>query len=177
MQAAAELVMRGPGVFNGYYRQPELYAADMVGDGWFRTGDLARIDADGYVSITGGLKDLIIRGAVNISPVETENAIAAHPEVVGVAVIGWPDERLGERICAVVHARVPLSLDEVLACCAEQGLPRRCWPERLVNVDGFPRTAAGKIRKQQLRDELVAAGEPAETTPGNGAGSDRDTVR
>lgn len=174
---SGELVMRGPGVFNGYYGQPELYAADMVGDGWFRTGDLARIDADGYVSITGRLKDLIIRGAVNISPVETENAIAAHPEVVGVAVVGWPDERLGERICAVVHARMPLSLDEVLVCCAEQGLPRRYWPERLVHVDGFPRTAAGKIRKQQLRDELVAAGEPAETTPRNGAGPDRDTVR
>ena len=174
---SGELVMRGPGVFNGYYRQPQLYAADRVGDGWFRTGDLARIDSDGYVSITGRLKDLIIRGAVNISPVETENAIAAHPEVVGVAVIGWPDERLGERICAVVQARVPLSLDEVLAFCAEQGLPRRCWPERLVHVDGFPRTAAGKIRKQQLRDELVAAGEPAETTPGSSAGPDRETVR
>ncbi|MYA25235.1 MAG: AMP-binding protein [Acidimicrobiales bacterium] len=174
---SGELVMRGPGVFNGYYGQPQLYAAELVGDGWFRTGDLARIDADGYVSITGRLKDLIIRGAVNISPVETENAIAAHPEVIGVAVIGWPDERLGERICAAVHARIPLSLDDVLAYCAEQGLPRRYWPERLVHVDGFPRTAAGKIRKQQLRDELVAAGEPAEATPGSGAGPERDTVQ
>ena len=174
---SGELVMRGPGVFNGYYGQPELYAADLVGDGFFRTGDLACIDADGYVSITGRLKDLIIRGAVNISPVETENAIAAHPEVVGVAVIGWPDERLGERICAAVHARTPLDLDEVLAFCAEQGLPRRYWPERLVHVDGFPRTAAGKIRKQQLRDELVAAGDPAEATPGGSAGPDRETVR
>ena len=174
---SGELAMRGPGVFNGYYGQSELYAADIVGDGFFRTGDLARIDADGYVSITGRLKDLIIRGAVNISPVETENAIAAHPDVVGVAVIGWPDERLGERICAAVHARIPLNLDDVLAFCAEQRLPRRYWPERLVHVDGFPRTAAGKIRKQQLRDELVAAGEPAEMTPRSSTGSDRDTVR
>lgn len=161
---SGELVMRGPGVFNGYYGQPELYANEIVGDGFFRTGDLARIDADGYVSITGRLKDLIIRGAVNISPVETENAIAAHPDVVGVAVIGWPDDRLGERICAVVHARTPLDLDELLAFCAEQGLPRRYWPERLVQVDGFPRTAAGKIRKQQLRDELVADAEPEQDT-------------
>ena len=163
---SGELVMRGPGVFNGYYGQPELYANDIVGDGFFRTGDLARIDADGYVSITGRLKDLIIRGAVNISPTETENAIAAHPDVVGVAVIGWPDERLGERICAVIHTRTALGLDDVLAFCAEQDLPRRYWPERLVQVDGFPRTAAGKISKQQLRDELVAA-----------AGSDRGTSR
>ena len=174
---SGELVMRGPGVFNGYYGQPELYAAEIVGDGFFRTGDLARIDADGYVSITGRLKDLIIRGAVNISPVETENAIAAHPDVVGVAVIGWPDERLGERICAAVHARVALGLDELLAFCAEQGLPRRYWPERLVQVDGFPRTAAGKIRKQQLRDELVAAAGAAETTLGSSAGPNREASR
>ncbi len=174
---SGELVMRGPGVFNGYYGQPELYAAEIVGDGFFRTGDLARIDADGYVSITGRLKDLIIRGAVNISPVETENAIAAHPDVVGVAVIGWPDERLGERICAAVHARRPLDLDDVLAYCAEQGLPRRYWPERLVQVDGFPRTAAGKIRKQQLRDELVAAAGAAETTLGSSAGPNREASR
>ena len=154
---AGELVMRGPGVFNGYYGQPELYAEHIAGDGFFRTGDVARIDPDGYVSITGRLKDLIIRAGVNISPVETENAIAAHPDVVGVAVIGWPDERLGERICAVVQASAPLDLDEVVAFCARQGLPKRYRPERLVQVDHFPRTAAGKIRKQQLRDELVSA--------------------
>ena len=152
-----ELLIRGPGVFNGYHCQPEMYAAHIVGDGFFRTGDLARIDPDGYVSITGRLKDLIIRGAVNISPVETENTIAGHPDVVAVAVIGWPDERLGERICAVVQAGAPVDLDEVVAFCAKQGLPRRHWPERLVQVDHFPRTAAGKIRKQQLRDELVSA--------------------
>ncbi len=174
---SGELAMRGPGVFNGYHGQPELYAAEIVGEGFFRTGDLARIDADGYVSITGRLKDLIIRGAVNISPVETENAIAAHPDVVGVAVIGWPDERLGERICAAVHARVPLDLGEVLAFCAEQDLPRRYWPERLVQVDCFPRTAAGKIRKQQLRDELVAAATSAETMLGSSAGPHRETSR
>ncbi len=166
---AGELVMRGPGVFNGYYGQPELYAEHIIGDGFFRTGDLARIDSDGYVSITGRVKDLIIRGAVNISPVETENAIAGHPDVVGVAVIGWPDERLGERICAVVQAGAPVDLGDVVAYCAEQGLPRRYWPERLMQVDHFPRTASGKIRKQQLRDELVnASGSRAAADPGGG---------
>ena len=118
---AGELVMRGPGVFNGYFGQTELYAEHLVGDGFFRTGDLARIDADRYVSITGRVKDLIVRGAVNISPVETENAIAAHPDVAGVAVIGWPDERLGERICAVVQTNAALDLEQVMAFCADQG--------------------------------------------------------
>ena len=166
-----ELVMRGPGVFNGYYGQSDLYAKHIIGDGFFRTGDLSCIDSDGYVSITGRLKDLIVRGAVNISPVETENAIAGHPDVVDVAVIGWPDERLGERLCAVVQANAALDLDNVIAFCAQQGLPRRHWPERLVQVDHFPRTAAGKIRKQQLRDELV--GTPAAHTSAGtgGAGS------
>ena len=165
---AGELVMRGPGVFNGYYGQPELYAEHIVGDGFFRTGDLARINSDGYVSITGRVKDLIIRGAVNISPVETENTISAHPAVVAVAVIGWPDDRLGERICAVVQTKAPLSLDDVVAFCAQQGLARRYWPERLVHVDCFPRTASGKIRKRHLRDELVGAS-PATATPGAGS--------
>ena len=173
---AGELVMRGPGVFNGYYSQPELYSEHLIGEGFFRTGDLARIDSDGYVTITGRLKDLIIRGAVNISPVETENTIAAHPDVAGVAVIGWPDERLGERICAVVQASAPLGLDDLVAFCANQGLPRRYWPERLMRVDRFPRTAAGKIRKQQLRDELVGASastsveDPGGAVPDRGAG-------
>ena len=173
---AGELVMRGPGVFNGYYGQPELYDEHIVGDGFFRTGDLARIGADGYVSITGRLKDLIIRAGVNISPVDTENTVAAHPDVVAVAVIGWPDERLGERICAVVQATAPIGLDDVVSFCAKQGLPRRYWPERLVQVDHFPRTAAGKIRKQQLRDDLVTASAPAAAAPG-GAGSDGSADR
>ena len=164
-----ELVMRGPGVFNGYFGQPELYSDHIVGDGFFRTGDLARIDADRYVSITGRVKDLIVRGAVNISPVETENTIAAHPDVVGVAVIGWPDERLGERLCAVAQATAALDLDQILAFCEEQGLPRRQWPERLELVDWFPRTASGKIRKQQLRSELIGCAAAAAAGDTSGA--------
>ena len=152
---AGEMAMRGPGVFNGYFGQPELYAEHLIGEGFFRTGDLALIDADGYVSITGRVKDLIIRGAVNISPVETENTIAAHPDVAGVAVIGWPDERLGERICAVVQANAPLDFEQVVAFCADRGLSRRYWPERLELVDHFPRTASGKIRKLDLRSALL----------------------
>ncbi|MDE0137987.1 MAG: AMP-binding protein [bacterium] len=169
---AGELVMRGPGVFNGYFGQPELYAEHLVGNGFFRTGDLARIDADGYVSITGRVKDLIIRGAVNISPVATENTIAAHPDVTGVAVIGWPDERLGERICAVVQTTAPLDLEQVVAFCADRGLSRRFWPERLELVDRFPRTAAGKIRKPELRSALVDRARGAASRTSGNAGPD-----
>ena len=152
---AGELVMRGPGVFNGYYGEPDTYAEHLISEGFFRTGDLARIDADGYVSITGRVKDLIIRGGVNISPVESENVIAAHPDVVGVAVVGWPDERLGERLCAAVQTTAPLTLADLLTFCEVQGLPRRFWPERLESVEHFPRTAAGKIRKHELRSRLL----------------------
>lgn len=151
-----ELVMRGPGVFNGYHGQPDLYRESTTAGGFFRTGDLARIRPDGYVVITGRLKDLIVRGGVNISPVDTENTLAGHPDVEGVAVVGWPDDRLGERLCAVIQSEHPLDLASLLDFCEQRGLPRRCWPERLEIVAGFPRTAAGKIRKQQLREELLA---------------------
>jgi acyl-CoA synthetase (AMP-forming)/AMP-acid ligase II len=152
-----ELVMRGPGVFIGYLGQVDLYRELLTSEGFFRTGDIATIDADGYIAITGRVKDLIIRGGVNISPVMTENTLAAHPAVKGVAVIGWPDERLGERLCAVVVAPGDRpTLEELIGFCEAEGLERRFHPERLVTVDEFPRTAAGKIRKQQLRTDLLA---------------------
>ena len=151
-----ELAMRGPGVFNGYYGQPDLYRESTTAGGFFRTGDLARLRPDGYVVITGRLKDLIVRGGVNISPVDTENTLAGHPDVDGVAVVGWPDDRLGERLCAVIRSEAPLDLATLLDFCERSGLPRRCWPERLEVVAEFPRTSAGKIRKQQLREELLA---------------------
>lgn len=83
-----------------------------------------------------------------------------------MAVIGWPDERLGERICAVVQANVPLDFEQVLAFCADRGLSRRYWPERLELVDRFPRTASGKIRKLQLRSALLsrASGTESQTS-------------
>ena len=151
-----ELVMRGPGVFIGYLGQDDLYASSLTRHGYFRTGDLAQLDADGYVRLTGRLKDLIIRGGVNISPVPLEDALAGHPSVRRVAVVGYPDDRLGERICAVVvpsEGAAP-TLDELLTWVESSGLPRRLWPERLELVEAMPQTAAGKIRKLQLRDEL-----------------------
>ena len=154
-----ELVMRGPGVFIGYFGQQELYDSTITDDGYFRTGDLARIDADGYVRITGRLKDLIIRGGVNISPAPIENALADHPGVRAVAVIGHPDERLGERICAVVVAdgEAP-SLDDLIAHAEARRLPKHHWPEVLSIVDAMPMTPAGKIRKADLRTMVSGDG-------------------
>ena len=156
---AGELVMRGPGVFTGYLGQDDLYASSLTPDRFFRTGDLARVDDDGYLHLTGRLKDLIIRGGVNISPVAIEDTLAGHPNVRRVAVIGEPDERLGERLCAVVVPKgyTAVSLDELLEWSSEHGLPRRYWPESMRIVAEMPVTAAGKIRKNQLRDELFGS--------------------
>ena len=154
-----ELAMRGPGVFVGYYGQEPLYESLLTPDGFFRTGDLARLDGDGYLRITGRAKDLIIRGGVNISPVPVEDALAAFPGVRAVAVVGYPDERLGERICAVVETAggEPAELGALTAFLRDRGLPKRLWPELVRTVGEFPRTAAGKIRKLDLRDRIVAA--------------------
>ena len=161
-----ELVMRGPGVFIGYFGQQDLYDSLITDDGFFRTGDLARIDADGYVRITGRLKDLIIRGGVNISPAPIENALADHPDVNAVAVIGHPDERLGERICAVVMAQGDApSLDDLIAHARAKRLPKHHCPEVLRVVETMPMTPAGKIRKADLRamvtGDSAASGEGA----------------
>ena len=157
--AEGELAMRGPGVFVGYYAQGSLYESLLAPDGFFRTGDLARIDRDGYVRITGRVKDLIIRGGVNLSPVPLEDALAAFPGVRAAAVVGYPDERLGERICAVLQTKEAASaeLGALTSFLRERGLPKRLWPEIVRTVDDFPRTAAGKIRKLVLRDRIVAA--------------------
>ena len=160
-----ELAMRGPGVFIGYFGQQDLYDSLITDDGFFRTGDLARIDADGYVRITGRLKDLIIRGGVNISPAPIENALADHPDVNAVAVIGHPDERLGERICAVVVANGEApGLDDLIAHVQARRLPKHHWPEVLRIVDTMPMTPAGKIRKADLR--VIVTGDGPESGEG-----------
>ena len=153
-----ELAMRGPGVFVGYYGQDDLYQSLLTPDEFFRTGDLARVDEEGYVRITGRLKDLIIRGGVNISPLPAEDVLATHPMLRSVAVVGFPDERLGERICAVVEPTDEKpTLDELIRYATDGGLPKRQLPEVVRYVDAMPRTAAGKIRKPVLQDLIRSA--------------------
>lgn len=145
------LQCRGIGMFAGYFRRPELSAA--TADGWFDTGDLATMDKDGYIRITGRAKDIIIRGGENVPVVEIEKLLYAHPAVREVAIIGMPDPRLGERACAfvVLHAGQTLTLDEVSDWLTRHAVARQYFPERLEVIAEMPRTPSGKIQKFQLR--------------------------
>lgn len=151
--AEGHLQMRGASLFVGYLGRPELY--DVDADGWFATGDLARMNAEGYIRITGRTKDVVIRGGENIPVVEVENLLYKHPAVSAVALVGCPDARLGERLCAYVtlhEGEHQLSLEEVVAFLLEQRLARNYLPEYLEVLAQLPRTPAGKIQKFKLRE-------------------------
>ena len=129
----------------------------MDGDLWFDTGDNARMDADGYIRITGRSRDIIIRGGENVPVVEVENLLYRHADIVDAAVIGLPDPRLGERGCAVVTLRdgAGMTLDGMVAWLSGHQLARNYWPERLEVIDEFPRTPSGKIQKFKLREMFM----------------------
>ena len=152
------LQCRGASNFVGYLKRPEWYATDA--EGWFETGDLARIDADGYVRITGRTKDVIIRGGENIPVVEVEGLIYQHPAVLETAIVAMPDPRLGERACAFVVTRpeAALTLAELNEFLAQHKLSRHYLPERLEVVSAMPRTPSGKIQKFRLRELAQAFG-------------------
>ncbi len=158
-----ELLVRGPSMFYGYFGQLELNDSLIGDDGFFDTGDRAMIDKDGYLTIVGRAKDLIIRGGVNISPVPIEDALAAHPDVNTVTVVGLPDARLGERICAVLGpGKRHLDKEDMVEFARQFGLAKQYWPEAVYHIDPMPMTPAGKIRKNDVRQwlaEQVAAGE------------------
>ncbi|NRQ34225.1 AMP-binding protein [Nonomuraea sp. NN258] len=149
------LQVRGASQCLGYYRRPEVYAESVTADGWFDTGDLARDDGHGGIRITGRVKDIIMRGAENIPVVEVEGALLRHAAIRDAAVIGYPDERLGERACAVlVTTGGPLTLDDLRAHLSGLGMAKQYWPERVEIVPSLPRTPSGKIQKFALRDAL-----------------------
>jgi len=152
-----DLLVRGPAQFAGYFKRPEFTADGHTTDGWFKTGDRATLDADGYVSITGRTKDVIIRGGENIPVVEVENLLYTHPKISGVSIVAMPDPRLGERACAVVIPREgqSLTLPEITAFLEGHQLSRQKFPERLEIVSEFPTTPSGKVQKFRLR-QLVA---------------------
>jgi cyclohexanecarboxylate-CoA ligase len=147
-----ELQCRGSSLFVGYHARPDLYEID--GQGWFSTGDLARMDADGYIRIVGRSKDIIIRGGENIPVVEVEYLIHEMPQVNEVAIVGMPDERLGERSCAFVslHQGQDLTLAQVTAFLESRNLAKQYLPEKLVVIDSMPTTPAGKLQKFRLRE-------------------------
>ncbi len=150
--AEGELRLKGPQMFAGY-ANPALDADAFDEEGFFRTGDLGVVAPTGHVTITGRVKDIIIRNAENISASEIENVLHEHPAIADVAVIGVPDPRTGERVCAVVVAAgdVVPTLASIAAFCAERGLATQKFPERLEVVDMIPRNAMGKAEKVTLR--------------------------
>lgn len=154
------LLTRGASQTVGYFKRDDLYQAQLspAADGrgpWFDTGDLARRRADGGIRIAGRTKDLVIRGGENVPVVEVEAVLFGHPRVREVAVIGYPDERLGERACAVVipEGEAP-TLAELTAWLDEAGMAKQFWPERLEVVDAMPKTPSGKVQKFQLRQQF-----------------------
>lgn len=148
-----ELLVTGPAQFVGYFERPEFTALAHTPDGWFKTGDRATLDREGYLAITGRSKDLIIRGGENIPVAEVENLLFAHPKVAGVAIVAMPDPRLQERACAFVIPRAgeSVTLDELVTYLDAKQLAKQKFPERLEIVSEFPMTPSGKIQKYRLR--------------------------
>ena len=149
------LVVRSCSNFGGYLKRPQWNGTDP--EGWFDTGDLARMDANGYIRISGRSKDVIIRGGENIPVVEIESLLYKHPAVAQVAIVAYPDERLGERACATVVPKAGQTLDfaEMTAFLKSQKLAIQYIPERLILRDAMPATPSGKIQKFRLRDMLI----------------------
>ncbi|MGE2719595.1 class I adenylate-forming enzyme family protein [Mycolicibacterium celeriflavum] len=157
--ADGEILTQGPELFRGY-TDPRFTEAGFV-DGWFRTGDVGRLDADGFLTITDRKKDIIVRGGENISSKEVEDVVSSHPAVAEAAAIGAPDEKYGERVCVFVVLNQGGSFDTAAAAAhfASRGLARQKTPERIVVVPELPRTISGKVQKHRLREQLDTTGQ------------------
>ena len=158
-----EVVVRGPEQFVGY-RDAQLDDEAFTDDGWFRTGDLGRLDADGRLIITDRIKDVIIRGGETISSAQVEEVLSAHPAVSECAVVAAPDPRFGEIVAAVVVLKPDeqLDVDALRIHFAAAGLAKQKVPERMVVVDALPRTSLGKVRKAELRAQHFSGGSSRE---------------
>ncbi len=150
-----EVQIRGPHVCKGYWRQPDKTAEAFTNDGWLKTGDLGLRERDGYFTLKGRAKDLIISGGLNVYPPEVELALADHPAVAASAVIGCPDKKWGERVTAVVvrEEGTVVSEEEIIEHCRQQLAPYKT-PKQVIFVDAMPRNALGKIQKAKLRASL-----------------------
>lgn len=152
------LWVRGPAQCLGYYKQDDIYAAELDADGWFNTGDLVRDDGRGGIRMIGRTKDIIIYQSGNVPVAEIEAVLGKHPKVADVALIGIPDPATDERICAVVTAPAgsPPTLAELRDFLRDAGIGKWYWPEQLEVLDDMPRTPMGKIRKADLRKRYAA---------------------
>jgi fatty-acyl-CoA synthase len=163
-----ELCTRGYSVMLGYWEEPEKTAEAIDRARWMHTGDLGVMDADGYLNITGRIKDMVIRGGENIYPREIEEFLYTHPDIVDAQVVGVPDVRYGEELCAWVTLRegAPELTAEALREFATGKLAHYKIPRYVLVVDSFPMTVTGKVRKVEMREksvELLDLGEGAKT--------------
>jgi non-ribosomal peptide synthetase component E (peptide arylation enzyme) len=152
-----EIYTRGPNTCVGFFDDPERTSATFDDEGWVKSGDLAVMDAEGYLTVVGRKKEILIRGGLNVAPREVEEIILKMPQVAAVAVVGLPQDRLGEIGCACVVLRLSasLSLNEVHAHLRATGLATYKWPERLEIVAELPMTPSGKVRKHILVSALT----------------------
>ncbi len=154
--SVGEIEVRGPHVCAGYWRNPEATAEVFHADGWFSTGDLGWRSADGYYTLTGRAKELIISGGYNIYPRELEELLLEHPEVQECAVIGMPDPDFGEQVVAVIvptNPAQPPTPEELAAFCRER-LAAYKRPRAIYYVAALPRNALGKVEKHRLKGGL-----------------------
>jgi amino acid adenylation domain-containing protein len=165
-----EILVRGPAMMQGYYKEPEATAAVLDRDGWLRTGDLAQRDEDGYFFVVGRSKELIIKGGVNIAPRQIDDALESHPAVLEAAAVGVPDRYLGEDLVAFVVLRAGVSCDErqLLGFC-ESRLGHFKTPSRIHLVQDLPKGPSGKVQRLRLRDEAARRAAAAPPATGNGS--------
>jgi acyl-CoA synthetase (AMP-forming)/AMP-acid ligase II len=155
-----EIFVRGPNTCVGFFADPERTRATFDADGWVRSGDLAVAGEHGTLTVAGRKKEIIIRGGINIAPREIEELIVAWPEVERAAVVGIPDDRLGERSCACVVLRpgAALTFEEMVSRLRSTGLATYKLPEQLAVLDALPTTASGKVQKFEIVRALTGAG-------------------
>ncbi len=125
-------------------------------DGWYKTGDAAVQLDNGYISMSGRARDIILRGGENISPLETEDVLLRHPAITDVSIVGYPDDRLGSRLAAVIVPSEPVNLDDLCAHCAAAGLDKAKWPEFLTEIDMIPLSAIGKVRREIVEEYVLS---------------------
>lgn len=152
-----ELVLKGPGIFTGYYNNPEENKAVFTKDGFFRTGDVAKINDKGYITLTGRIKEMINRGGESISATDIERLISAHPDVAAVAVIPMPDPLMGEKVCAYIQPKsgFRLTFDDIIFYLKKQKASVLQLPERIEFIDAMPYTGTQKTDKRKLQEDIV----------------------
>jgi fatty-acyl-CoA synthase len=151
-----DICTRGYAVMEAYWNDPQQTAETVDKDGWLHSGDIGIMDEDGYVSVVGRIKDMIIRGGENVYPREIEEFLYTHPQIQGASVIGVPDEKFGEEVCVWIIAKEgqTLSVDEIRAFCKDR-IAYFKIPRYIRLVDEFPMTVTGKVQKFKMREQML----------------------